>query len=92
MWVDFDVRDNWRYTFSLEEALLWIIYYALVFFARNNYLKLIQFNSIYFIVIVHGTRNLSGESQLQTKQKKNNNLNQPTINNSYNKIKCRLCH
>ncbi len=24
MWLDFDVRDNRRWTFSLEEALLWI--------------------------------------------------------------------
>ncbi len=29
MWVDFDVRDNRRWTFSLEEALLWIM--AVVF-------------------------------------------------------------
>ncbi len=25
MWLDFDVRDNRRWTFSLEEALLWIM-------------------------------------------------------------------
>ncbi len=25
MWLDFDVRDNRRRTFSLEEALLWIM-------------------------------------------------------------------
>ncbi len=27
MWVDFDVRDNGRWTFSLEEVLLWIMYW-----------------------------------------------------------------
>ncbi len=25
MWLDFDVRDNRRWTFSLKEALLWIM-------------------------------------------------------------------
>ncbi len=82
MWLGSDVKENKRCTFSLEEALLLIIYYALVFFARSNYLKLIQFNLLYSHCTWYDYI-LSGESQLQTKQKMNTNLNKST-NNSYN--------
>ncbi len=78
-----DVKENKRWHFSLEEALLLIIYYALVFFARSNYLKLIQFNWLYSHCTWYDYI-LSGESQLETKQKMNTNLNKSTINNSYN--------
>ncbi len=47
--------------------------------------QLFEVNSIQFnLLYCHCTwykEILSGESQLQTKQKNNNNLNQPTINN-----------
>ncbi len=36
MWLAFDVRDNRRWTFSLEEALLWIID---LYFSRKQWFE-----------------------------------------------------